>query len=135
VQQVHVAAYIEELQRRIAAPSVKLQLAGIRMLFDWLVVGQVMPMNPAAAVRGPRHSVKAWIPFNAWMTNTFGDLRDSELLDNVKGGGNDVYNRIVPMLTWRPAQVRRGPGSWQDQTQEAEDFRLKIKHLHRLLQS
>ena len=58
VQPVHVAAYIEELQRRIAAPSVKLQLAGIRMLFDWLVVGQVMPMNPAAAVRGPKHSVK-----------------------------------------------------------------------------
>ena len=28
------------------------------MLFDWLVVGQVMPMNPASSVRGPRHSVK-----------------------------------------------------------------------------
>ena len=58
VQPMHVAAYIEELQQRIAAPSVKLQLAGIRMLFDWLVVGQVMPMNPASAVRGPKHSVK-----------------------------------------------------------------------------
>ena len=34
VQPVHVAAYVEELQLRIAAPSVKLQLAGIRMLFD-----------------------------------------------------------------------------------------------------
>jgi len=58
VQPDHVAAYVENLQRRVAAPSVKLQLAGIRMLFDWLVVGQVMPMNPAAAVRGPKHSVK-----------------------------------------------------------------------------
>jgi site-specific recombinase XerD len=58
VQPVHVAAYVEELLQRIAAPSVKLQLAGIRMLFDWLVVGQVMPMNPASAVRGPKHSVK-----------------------------------------------------------------------------
>jgi len=28
------------------------------MLFDWLVVGQVMPANPASVVRGPRHSVK-----------------------------------------------------------------------------
>ena len=28
------------------------------MLFDWLVVGQVMPMNPASSVRGPRHSVR-----------------------------------------------------------------------------
>lgn len=58
VQPVHVAAYVEKLQRRIAAPSVKLQLAGIRMLFDWLVVGQAVPMNPASAVRGPKHSVK-----------------------------------------------------------------------------
>ena len=58
VQPVHVAAYVEELLQRIAAPTVKLQLAGIRMLFDWLVVGQVMPMNPASAVRGPKHSVK-----------------------------------------------------------------------------
>ena len=28
------------------------------MLFDWLVVGQVMPMNPASSVRGPWHSVR-----------------------------------------------------------------------------
>ena len=49
MQPVHVAAYVEDLQRRIAAPSVKVQLADVRMLFDWLVVGQVMPMNPAAA--------------------------------------------------------------------------------------
>jgi site-specific recombinase XerD len=58
VQPVHVAAYIEQLQQRVAAPSVKLQLAAIRMLFDWLVVGQVMPSNPASVVRGPKHSVK-----------------------------------------------------------------------------
>ena len=56
VQPVHVAAYIESL--RIAAPSVKQRLAALRMLFDWLVIGQVMPMNPASSVRGPRHSVK-----------------------------------------------------------------------------
>ena len=28
------------------------------MLFDWLVVGQVLPFNPAASVRGPKHVVK-----------------------------------------------------------------------------
>ncbi len=38
-------------------PSVKQYLACIRMLFDWLVTGQVMPSNPAHSVRGPRHSV------------------------------------------------------------------------------
>ena len=56
VHPVHVAAYIEGLQ--IAAPSVKQRLAALRMLFDWLVIGQVMPTNPASSVRGPRHSVK-----------------------------------------------------------------------------
>ncbi|MEO8923877.1 MAG: tyrosine-type recombinase/integrase [Caldimonas sp.] len=53
-----MAAYVEQLQERLAAPSVKLNLAALRMLFDWLVVGQMMPMNPASSVRGPRHSVK-----------------------------------------------------------------------------
>ena len=55
----HVAAYVEELlaggQSR---PSVKQALAALRMLFDWLVVGQVVPVNPAASVRGPKHIVK-----------------------------------------------------------------------------
>jgi site-specific recombinase XerD len=55
VQPIHVAAHVQDLQRRIAAPSVKVRLAGIRMLFDWLVVGQVMPLNPASVVRGPKH--------------------------------------------------------------------------------
>ena len=58
VQPFHVAAYVEEMGARIAAPSVKLQLAAIRMLFDWLVVGQIVHTNPASAVRGPKHVVK-----------------------------------------------------------------------------
>src|SRR5271168_1099780 len=53
-----VATYIEELQNEVSAPSVKQQLAAVRMLFDWLVIGQVVPANPAAAVRGPKHVVK-----------------------------------------------------------------------------
>jgi site-specific recombinase XerC len=39
------------------APTVKQHLACIRMLFDWLVTGQVLPSNPAHAVRGPRLSI------------------------------------------------------------------------------
>jgi site-specific recombinase XerD len=58
IEPVHVAAYIESLQSRLSAPSIKQHLAGIRMLFDWLVVGQVLAINPAAAVRGPKHSVR-----------------------------------------------------------------------------
>jgi integrase/recombinase XerD len=57
VQPVHVAAYIESLQAARSAPTVKQHLAGIRMLFDWLVTGQVVPSNPAHAVRGPRYAV------------------------------------------------------------------------------
>src|SRR3954464_12391897 len=56
----HVAAYIEEqLARGQSRPSVKQDLSGLRMLFDWLVVGQVVPVNPAASVRGPKHVVKS----------------------------------------------------------------------------
>src|SRR5580704_7420977 len=58
VQPVHVAGYIEELGTVRKAPTVKQHLACIRMLFDWLVTGQVVPVNPAHAVRGPRHSVR-----------------------------------------------------------------------------
>lgn len=55
---VIVAAYIEGLGRVVAKPTVKQHLAAIRMLFDYLVVGQIMPVNPAYAVRGPKHVVK-----------------------------------------------------------------------------
>jgi len=58
VQPLHVAAWIEMQTREYAAPTVKLRLAGLRHLFDWLVTGQVIPVNPAASVRGPSHVVK-----------------------------------------------------------------------------
>jgi site-specific recombinase XerC len=57
IQPVHVATWIEAGTRELAAPSVKQRLAAIRHLFDWLVTGQVVPVNPAASVRGPRHVV------------------------------------------------------------------------------
>ena len=58
IEPIHVATYIESLQGRLAAPSIKQHLAAIRMLFHWLVVGQVIPTNPASSVRGPRYSTK-----------------------------------------------------------------------------
>lgn len=54
---VIIAGYIEELMQTHAAPTTKQHLAAIRMLFDYLVTGQVLPMNPAASVKGPRYSV------------------------------------------------------------------------------
>jgi site-specific recombinase XerD len=79
-----VASYIEDLPRRpvrerrtrrrhpesgrpylatvctqpLSRSAVKQHLAAIRMLMDWLVVGQILPSNPASSVRGPRHVVK-----------------------------------------------------------------------------
>jgi len=58
IEPIVVAAYVEQLQTTHAAPSVKQHLAAVRMLFDWLVTGQVVPTNPAASVRGPKHVVK-----------------------------------------------------------------------------
>ena len=54
IESVHVATYIEQLSRARSAPTAKLRLAALRHLFDWMVIGQIMPTNPAAAVRGPR---------------------------------------------------------------------------------
>ena len=58
VEPMHVAAYIEQLGSVASKPTVKQHLAAIRMLFDWMVTGQIIPGNPAHAVRGPKHSVK-----------------------------------------------------------------------------
>jgi site-specific recombinase XerD len=69
IEPFHVAAYLKALKvgdagnaaltlRAASKPTVKQHLAAIRMLFDWLVVGQVLAINPAHAVRGPKHVVK-----------------------------------------------------------------------------
>jgi len=58
VNPVMVAAYVEQLQGERSRPTVKQHLAAIRMLFDYLVTGGVLPMNPASAVRGPKYVVK-----------------------------------------------------------------------------
>lgn len=58
VEPLVVSAYIEQLGNELAAPSVKQHLAAIRMCFDHLVVGQVLPVNPASSVRGPKHVVR-----------------------------------------------------------------------------
>ena len=69
------------------AAGVKQQLAAVRMLSDWLIIGQVLPMNPAAAMRGPTHVVKTgstpvldaaeWRKLlDSISTETIRDLRD-----------------------------------------------------------
>lgn len=58
IQPVHVAAYIEAKQKEVSILTVKQHLAALKHLFDWLVIGQVISINPAAAVRGPKYSIK-----------------------------------------------------------------------------
>jgi integrase/recombinase XerD len=58
IKSFHVSAFVEELSQTHSAPSVKQNLATIRMLFDWMITGQVVELNPAQAVRGPKHVVK-----------------------------------------------------------------------------
>lgn len=56
---IHIAGWIEELGQSLSAPTVKQRLAAIRHLFDWLVVGQILPFNPASSVRGPAWSARS----------------------------------------------------------------------------
>ena len=58
VHAFHVAAFIKDLQGQLSPPTVKQHLAALRMLFDWLVTGHIIDVNPAHAVRGPKYVVK-----------------------------------------------------------------------------
>ena len=103
IRQFDVAAWVNELQEDHGAPGVKQQLAAVRMLFNWLITGQIVPMNPAAAVRGPKLVVKTgktpvldgveWRKLiDSIPTDTLRDLRDradrhSHLLLRAHHGG------------------------------------------------
>ena len=56
-----VAEYLQELRTKggelLSKPTRKLHLAALRHFFDHLVLRHAIPLNPAASVRGPRHSV------------------------------------------------------------------------------
>ena len=54
---LHVAAWMADMKRRgLSVPTQKQRLSGLRMLFQALVREQVLGTNPAAAVKGPKHS-------------------------------------------------------------------------------
>jgi site-specific recombinase XerD len=115
-----VAAYIEGLQGQAAAPSVKQELAAIRMLCDWLVVGQVMPANPAAAVRGPTHVVKTgktpvldgpdWRRLlDAIPTEAVRDRRDRALIATLTYS----FARITAALKMKVEDLRPRGAGWE----------------------
>jgi len=55
IEPIAIAVYIEQLGTEMATPSVKQHLAAIRVLFDYLVTGGILPPNPAGSVRGPEY--------------------------------------------------------------------------------
>ncbi len=58
IEPIVIATYIEQLTQRLSPPTVKVRLAAIKMLYDYLVTGQVVPFNPAACVKGPKYVVR-----------------------------------------------------------------------------
>ena len=58
VRPIHVATYVEMLMEIRQPQTVKQHLAAIRVLYDWFVIQQVVPSNPATPVKGPRYSVR-----------------------------------------------------------------------------
>lgn len=114
-----VASYVEARQQTHSAPDVKQQLAAVRMLFDWLVTGQVVPLNPAAAVRGPKHIVKTgatpvleageWRQLlDAIPTETVRDLRDRALIATLTYS----FARIGAALKMKVEDLRPRGASW-----------------------
>ena len=53
-----VAMYAKELKETRHPQTVKQHLAALRMLFDNLVVGQVIASNPGTSVKGPKYGTK-----------------------------------------------------------------------------
>ena len=114
-----VATYIETLQETHSAPTVKQQLAAVRMLFDWLITGQVVPSNPASAVRGPKHVVKTGktpvLEGKEWRrlidkipTDTVRDLRDRALLATLTYS----FARIGAALKMRVEDLQSKGSGW-----------------------
>src|SRR5438132_3295681 len=82
VRPFHVAAWIEDFPG--SKPTVKQKLAAVRMLYDFLVVRQITPSNPAHAVRGPKYVVKKG-KTPVWSREDAKILLDSIPKDSVSG--------------------------------------------------
>jgi hypothetical protein len=116
IEPLHVAAYIEAFGGNLEKPTVKQHLAAIRMLFDWLVTGQVIATNPAHAVRSPKHVVKTG------KTTVLGAGQARKLLDSIDTstvvGLRDralisVMTFALEPPTWRLVAHWKTPKPWR----------------------
>ena len=98
----------------------KQQLAAVRMLFDWLIIGQVVPSNPAAAVRGPKHVMKTgktpvldgaeWRKLiDSIPTETVRDLRDRALIATLSYS----FARITAALKMKVEDLQPKGSGWR----------------------
>ena len=89
------------------------------MLFDWLVTGQVVPTNPAAPVRGPKHVVKTGktpvLEGTEWRKllksipdTTLRDLRDRALIATLTYS----FARINAALKMKVEDLRPRGAGW-----------------------
>jgi site-specific recombinase XerD len=58
VEPSHIAAFIKQLQSKLTLLTVKQHLAALRMLFDWLVIGHIIDINPAHVERDPKYVLR-----------------------------------------------------------------------------
>jgi integrase len=132
-------AYIEAPQQTHSPPGVKQQLAAMRTLFDWLITGQVVPINPASAVRGPKHVVKTgkapvldgkeWRkPFVTIPTDTVRDLRDRALIATLTYS----FARINAALKMKVEDLRPQDAGWRLRPYEKGGKHHTMPWLHAL---
>ena len=116
-----VALYIEIMQQSHTAPTVKQQLSAVRMLFDWLITGQIVPHNPTSAVRGPKHVVNTGktpvLEGDEWRrlldsipTEAVRDLRDRALIATLTYS----FARIGAALKMKVEDLRPKGAGWID---------------------
>jgi site-specific recombinase XerC len=82
VRPFYVSAWIEDFPG--SKPTVKQKLAAVRMLYDFLVVRQIVSSNPAHAVRGPKYVVKKG-KTPVWSREDAKTLLDSIPKDSLSG--------------------------------------------------
>ena len=134
-----VGTYIEERHESHSAPDVKQQLAAVRMMFKWLVIGQVVPINPAADVRGPAHVVKTGktpvLDGKEWHklldtipTDTLRDLRDRALISTLTYS----FARINPALKMKVEDLRPKGAGWRSGFAQRRDPFVHIEVQGRL---
>ena len=132
-----VAAWVKELREEHSTPGVKQQLAAVRMLFDWLITGQVLPTNPAASVRGPKYVVatgktpvldgREWRKLlDAIPADTVRDLRDRALIATLTYS----FARIGAALKLTMGDLRSSGTGWQIHLHEkgGKEHRMPCHH-------